>query len=49
MGCFLFTGGRFLDPRQDELIEGVEVLVEDAVVREVSYGGGDHGGGGAAD
>jgi imidazolonepropionase-like amidohydrolase len=39
MGRFLFTGGRFLDPRQDELIEGVEVLVEDAVVREVSYGG----------
>lgn len=39
MGLFLFTGGRFLDPRQDELIDGVEVLVEDALVREVSYGG----------
>jgi hypothetical protein len=40
MGSFLFTGGRFLDPRQDELIDGVEVLlVEDALIREVSYGG----------
>jgi imidazolonepropionase-like amidohydrolase len=39
MGRFLFTGGRFLDPAQNELIEGVEVLVEGAFVREVSYGG----------
>jgi imidazolonepropionase-like amidohydrolase len=36
MGCYLFTGGRFLDPRRDELIDGVEVLVEDNLVREVS-------------
>src|SRR5580704_15265533 len=32
MGRFLFTGGRFLDPAQNELVEG-------AFVREVSYGG----------
>jgi imidazolonepropionase-like amidohydrolase len=36
MGSYLFTGGRFLDPRQDELLEGIEVLVEDNVVREAS-------------
>src|SRR3954449_1822822 len=33
---YLFTGGRFLDPRQDELRDGVEVLVEGERVREVS-------------
>jgi imidazolonepropionase-like amidohydrolase len=36
MGSYLFTGGRFLDPRRDELIDGIEVLVEDALVKEVS-------------
>ena len=33
---YLFTGGAFLDPRQDELRHGVEVLVEGERVREVS-------------
>lgn len=33
---FLFRGGRFLDPRQDELVDGVEVLVEGDTIREVS-------------
>jgi imidazolonepropionase-like amidohydrolase len=32
----LFTGGRFLDPRQDALIDGVEVLIADGLVRAVS-------------
>lgn len=36
--AFLFTGGRFLDPRQDALRDGVEVLVEDGLVKEVSDG-----------
>jgi imidazolonepropionase-like amidohydrolase len=36
MGSYLFTGGRFLDPRRDELIEGVEVLIEDTQIKEVS-------------
>ncbi|HTU56193.1 MAG TPA: amidohydrolase family protein [Acetobacteraceae bacterium] len=36
MSAFLFTGGRFLDPRRDALIEGIEVLVEDGKVKEVS-------------
>lgn len=36
MTSFLFTGGRFLDPRRDELREGVEVLVEGNVIKEVS-------------
>jgi imidazolonepropionase-like amidohydrolase len=36
MGSFLFTGGRFLDPRRDELIDGVEVLVENNLIKEVS-------------
>lgn len=36
MSSFLFTGGRFLDPRRDELIEGIEVLVEEEKVKEVS-------------
>ena len=36
MQTFLFHGGRFLDPRRDELIEGIEVLVEGDTVREVS-------------
>jgi imidazolonepropionase-like amidohydrolase len=33
---YLFTGGRFLDPRRDELIDGIEVLVEDNLIKEVS-------------
>jgi imidazolonepropionase-like amidohydrolase len=36
MGSYLFTGGQFLDPRRDELIRGIEVLVEDNLVKEVS-------------
>jgi hypothetical protein len=26
--CYLFSGGRLLDPRRDELVAGMEVLVE---------------------
>ena len=33
---FLFRGMRLLDPRWDESRDGYEVLVEDAVIREVS-------------
>ncbi len=36
MGSYLFTGGRFLDPRRDELIDGIEVLVENNLIKEVS-------------
>lgn len=36
MSSFLFHGGRFLNPRLDELQEGIEVLVTDGAVREVS-------------
>ncbi len=36
MASFVFAGGKFLDPRADELREGVEVLVEDGMVREVA-------------
>jgi imidazolonepropionase-like amidohydrolase len=36
MGSYLFTGGQFLDPRRDELIGGMEILVEDNLVKEVS-------------
>jgi len=36
MASYLFTGGRFLDPRQDELLEGIEVLVEDNLIKDVS-------------
>jgi imidazolonepropionase-like amidohydrolase len=36
MTSFLFHGGRFLDPRRDELIDGIELLIEDDRVREVS-------------
>jgi hypothetical protein len=28
MSLFLLTGGRFLDPRQDALLEGVDVIPE---------------------
>lgn len=38
MSSFLFTGGRFLDPRQDSLQEGVEVLVEEGRIKEVGDG-----------
>lgn len=36
MGSYLFTGGRFLDPRENELVDGVSVLVEENRAREVS-------------
>jgi imidazolonepropionase-like amidohydrolase len=36
MTGYLFSGGRFLDPRKDELRDGVSVLVEDGTVKEVS-------------
>jgi imidazolonepropionase-like amidohydrolase len=36
MTSYLFSGGRLLDPRRDELLDGMEVLVEGGLVREVS-------------
>lgn len=36
MGSYLFTGGRFLDPGKTELIDGMQVLVEEDRIREVS-------------
>jgi imidazolonepropionase-like amidohydrolase len=36
MASYLLTGGRFLDPRGDDLLEGIEVLIEGNVVKEVS-------------
>jgi imidazolonepropionase-like amidohydrolase len=36
MTSYLFTGGKFLDPRKDALLEGIQVLVEDSLVKEVS-------------
>ncbi len=36
MASYLFHGGRLLDPRRDELLEGFEVLVEADRVKEVS-------------
>src|ERR1700751_1042017 len=36
MSSFLFSGGRFLDPRRGELRDGVEVLIEGERVKEVS-------------
>lgn len=36
MSLLLFTGGRFLDPQQDRLIDGIEVLIEGDRVKEVS-------------
>jgi imidazolonepropionase-like amidohydrolase len=33
---FVFSGGRFLNPRQDALLDGVELLIEDGIVKEVS-------------
>ena len=35
MTSYLFHGGRFLDPRKDELQDGISVLVEDGLVKEV--------------
>ncbi|MDE2517777.1 MAG: amidohydrolase family protein [Rhodospirillales bacterium] len=32
----LFTGGRLLDPAQDQLRDGMEILIEDGLIREVS-------------
>ena len=36
MSSYLFHNLRLLDPRQDELCDGMQVLVEDGIVREVS-------------
>ena len=36
MSSYLFFGGRFLDPRQNDLRDGVEVLIENGSVKEVS-------------
>jgi imidazolonepropionase-like amidohydrolase len=36
MSSFLFSGGRFLDPRRGELMDGIEVLIEGERVKEVS-------------
>jgi len=36
MSSFLFFGGRLLDPRRGELLDGVEVLIEGERVKEVS-------------
>jgi imidazolonepropionase-like amidohydrolase len=36
MSSFLFTNGRVLDPEKAALIDGLDVLVEDDAIREVS-------------
>src|SRR5258708_20312057 len=36
MTSFLFHSGRFLDPRVTELRDGIELLVEDGLVKEVA-------------
>jgi hypothetical protein len=36
MTSYLFQGGRFLDPRQDALIDGISMLIEGDRVLEVS-------------
>jgi len=36
MTSYLFTGGRVLDPKRSGLLEGVEVLVENDRIRQVS-------------
>jgi hypothetical protein len=36
MTGYLFHGGRFLDPRQGELQDGIEVLIEGDRVKEVA-------------
>jgi imidazolonepropionase-like amidohydrolase len=33
---YVFSGGRFLDPRRDDLQDGIFVLIEDDMVKEVS-------------
>jgi imidazolonepropionase-like amidohydrolase len=33
---YLFSGGRFLDPRLDDLQDGISVLIEDGMVKEVA-------------
>src|SRR3546814_18614664 len=33
---FLFKAGNLLDPRKGELVENVDILIEEGVVREVS-------------
>ncbi len=38
MASFIFTGGRFLDPRREALREGVDVLVEGGRIKEVADG-----------
>lgn len=37
MTATIIHGGRLLDPRQPELIEGVDLLIEDGQVKEVSH------------
>ena len=36
MASYLIQGGRFLNPRKDDLLDGIEVLVEDDRIKEVS-------------
>jgi imidazolonepropionase-like amidohydrolase len=36
MSSFLLSGGRFLDPRRGELLDGIEVLIEGERVKEVA-------------
>jgi imidazolonepropionase-like amidohydrolase len=36
MTAMVIGGGRFLDPRQSDLLEGIEILIEDGLVKEVS-------------
>ena len=36
MGPFVLHGGNFLDPRKNELLEGIEVLIEGDRVKEVA-------------
>ena len=36
MTMMTFHGGKLLDPRQPDLLDGVEVLIEDGLVKEVS-------------
>jgi imidazolonepropionase-like amidohydrolase len=36
MVSYVFSGGRFLDPRRDELQDGISVLVEDGMIKDVT-------------
>jgi imidazolonepropionase-like amidohydrolase len=36
MAAYLFHGGKFLDPRKADLQDGIEVLIEDDRIKEVS-------------